>query len=125
VVTNPALHKNFADVSSFYQDLGKGDLPAVSWIRPYENYAGHPSDSNVNSYEDFVASIANAVINNPDLFANTAILVTTDEGGGYYDSGYIQPVDFFGDGTRIPLMVISPYVRGALSTTRTTITHRY
>jgi phospholipase C len=33
-----------------------------------------------------------------------------DEGGGYYDSGYIQTLDFFGDGTRIPLFVISPYV---------------
>jgi phospholipase C len=32
----------------------------------------------------------------------------TDEGGGYYDSGYIQPLDFFGDGTRIPLIVVSP-----------------
>jgi phospholipase C len=110
VVTNPALHQNFADVSNFYQDLADGTLPAVSWVRPYENYAGHPSDSNVNSYEDFVASIANAVINNRSVFDNTAIFVTTDEGGGYYDSGYIQPVDFFGDGTRIPLMVISPYV---------------
>jgi phospholipase C len=45
--------------------------------------------------------------------------VTLDEGGGYYDSGYIQPLDFFGDGTRIPLMVISPYVKPG------TINHTY
>ena len=38
----------------------------------------------------------------------TAIIVTFDEGGGYYDSGYIQPLDFFGDGTRIPTIVVSP-----------------
>jgi phospholipase C len=38
--------------------------------------------------------------------------VTFDEGGGYYDSGYIQPVDFFGDGTRIPLLIVSPYSTG-------------
>ena len=37
-------------------------------------------------------------------------MATFDEGGGYYDSGYIQTLDFFGDGTRIPLFVISPYV---------------
>lgn len=119
VVTNPELHKNFADVSNFYQDLANGDLPAVSWIRPYEIYAGHPADSTLNSYEDFVASVANAVIRNEELFDSTAILVTTDEGGGYYDSGYIQPVDFFGDGTRIPLLVISPYVGAG------TIDHTY
>ena len=45
------------------------------------------------------------------MFATAAIFVTFDEGGGYYDSGYIQPLDFFGDSTRIPMMVISPYVR--------------
>jgi phospholipase C len=50
------------------------------------------------------------VIGRPDLFAHTAILATMDEGGGYYDSGYVQPLDFFGDGTRIPLLVISPWV---------------
>jgi phospholipase C len=44
-----------------------------------------------------------------DLWNTTAIFITVDEGGGYYDSGYIQPVDFFGDGTRIPLIAISPY----------------
>jgi phospholipase C len=35
-----------------------------------------------------------------------------DEGGGYYDSGYIQPLDFFGDGPRIPLIAVSPFTRG-------------
>jgi phospholipase C len=34
-----------------------------------------------------------------------------DEGGGYYDSGYIQTIDFFGDGKRIPLIVVSPYAK--------------
>ena len=41
----------------------------------------------------------------------TAILVTIDEGGGYYDSGYIQILDFFGDGTRIPLIAVSPFAK--------------
>jgi phospholipase C len=45
------------------------------------------------------------------LWNTTAILITVDEGGGYYDSGYIQPVDFFGDGTRIPVIAVSPYAK--------------
>jgi phospholipase C len=45
------------------------------------------------------------------VWASTAIFITTDEGGGYYDSGYIQALDFFGDGTRIPLIVVSPYAK--------------
>ena len=46
------------------------------------------------------------------LWKNTAIIITFDEGGGYYDSGYVQPLDFFGDGTRIPLIVVSKYSTG-------------
>ncbi len=49
---------------------------------------------------------------NEELWESTAILVTVDEGGGYYDSGYIQPVDYFGDGTRIPMLVVSKYSQG-------------
>jgi acid phosphatase len=110
VMTNPSMRANIRDVPDFYNDLAQDNLPAVAFIRPYEGYAGHPADSSLSAYEDFVAAIANAVISQRALFTHTAILVTTDEGGGYYDSGYIQPLDFFGDGTRIPLLVISPWV---------------
>ena len=40
------------------------------------------------------------------------MFITVDEGGGYWDSGYIQPLDFFGDGPRIPLIVVSPFSTG-------------
>ena len=49
---------------------------------------------------------------NPALKASTLVVITFDEGGGYYDSGFIQPVDFFGDGTRIPLIIVSPFTTG-------------
>jgi phospholipase C len=52
-----------------------------------------------------------AVRANPRLWKDTAIMITFDEGGGYYDSGYVQPLDFFGDGTRIPLIVVSRFTR--------------
>ncbi len=56
----------------------------------------------------------------PTLWAHTAILVTTDEGGGgHFDTGYIQTLDFFGDGPRIPMLVVSPYAR------RGTVEHTY
>jgi phospholipase C len=109
VMTGP-LHANITDVPDFYRDIDLGKLPAVSFVRPYEPYSGHPGNSTVSAYEYFVLSIVNYVIARPKLFADSAIMVTFDEGGGYYDSGYIQTLDFFGDGTRIPLLVISPYV---------------
>ena len=40
------------------------------------------------------------------------MFITWDEAGGYWDSGFIQPIDFFGDGPRIPLLVLSPYSTG-------------
>jgi phospholipase C len=109
VMTGP-LRANITDVADFYRDIDQGKLPEVSFVRPYEPDSGHPANSTVSAYEYFVLSIANYVIARPELFASCAIMVTFDEGGGYYDSGYIQILDFFGDGTRIPLLVISPYV---------------
>ena len=41
-----------------------------------------------------------------------AIFVTVDEGGGFYDSGFIQPVDFFGTVPRIPMIAVSPFSTG-------------
>ena len=73
---------------------------------------GHPSSSKLDLYESYVKNILIKLQANPALAASTAVMVTFDEGGGYYDSGYIQPVDFFGDGTRIPLIVVSPYTTG-------------
>ena len=50
------------------------------------------------------------------MWNDTAIIVTFDEGGGYYDSGYVQALDFFGDGTRIPTIVVSRFTkRGHIS----------
>ncbi len=66
--------------------------PPSSSVRPYEVYAGHPADSGLSFYEDFVTHLSNAVIRRPELFRDTAIFLTMDEGGGYYDSGYIQPL---------------------------------
>ena len=57
-------------------------------------------------------SIIELAQSNRELWAETAIFVTVDEGGGYYDSGFIQPVDFFGTGPRIPMIAVSPFSRG-------------
>jgi acid phosphatase len=113
-VMTTALRANIRDVSAFFRDVASGNLPAVSFVRPYEPYSGHPGNSSVSAYEYFVLSIVNRLISQPTTFATSAIMVTFDEGGGYYDSGYIQPLDFFGDGTRTPLLVISPYVKAGM-----------
>jgi phospholipase C len=111
-VMNTSLKNNLQDVTQFYQDVvSDSTLPAVSFIRPPESMAGHPANATMPDFEHFVADVIKRVQSNKQVWAKTAIIVTTDEGGGYYDSGYIQAVDFFGDGTRIPLVVVSPYAK--------------
>ncbi len=106
------LKKNLQGMDAFNTDvLTEGTLPAVSYIRPFESKAGHPANATLPDFEKFVMDVVNKVKANPELWKKTAILVTVDEGGGYYDSGYIQPIDFFGDGTRIPLVVVSPWAK--------------
>jgi phospholipase C len=69
----------------------------------------------VDLLEGFVKKIVDLTKANKKLFAETAIMITMDEGGGYYDSGYVQPLDYFGDGTRIPLIAVSPFSTGGHS----------
>jgi phospholipase C len=97
------------DTTNLYSDIANGTLPAVSFVKPSGLVDGHPSSSKLDLFEGFTQKIVDAVQANPTLWADTAIFITFDEGGGYYDSGYIQPLDFFGDGTRIPLLVVSPF----------------
>ncbi len=104
--------KYIADTTQLYEDIDTGNLPPVSIVKPSGFNDGHPASSKLDLYEGFVKKIVNQVKANPTLWADTAIFVTFDEGGGYYDSGYIQPVDFFGDGTRIPLIIVSKYTEG-------------
>ncbi len=100
------------DVNVLYNAIAKGNLPAVSWVKPSTFNDGHPASSKFSIFEAFARKIIDQVQSNKDLWESTAILVTTDEGGGYYDSGYVQPLDYFGDGTRIPMLVVSKYSRG-------------
>lgn len=113
IMTNPTLREeHINDTSQLYEDLATGDLPAVSYVKPSGFNDGHPASSKLDLYEGFVKKVVTRLQQNPKLWASTTVFVTVDEGGGYYDSGYIQPLDFFGDGTRIPLIVVSPYSRG-------------
>jgi phospholipase C len=113
IMTNTALRTaHVQDTDNLYADIQNNTLPAVSFVKPSGYTDGHPASSKLDLFEGFVEKIVSQVQANKELWKDTAILITFDEGGGYYDSGYVQPVDFFGDGTRIPLLVVSPYSKG-------------
>jgi phospholipase C len=98
------------DTLDLYADINGRTLPAVSFVKPSGLVDGHPSSSKLDLFEGFVKKIVEQVEASP-YAKDTAIFITEDEGGGYYDSGYVQPLDFFGDGTRIPLIVVSAYTK--------------
>jgi phospholipase C len=113
IMTNPTLRQeHLQDVPDLYNDIYNGTLPAVSFVKPSGFTDGHPASSKLDLFEGFVKKVVTEAQANPKLWASTAILVTFDEGGGYWDSGYVQPIDFFGDGTRIPLIAVSPFSKG-------------
>ena len=113
IMTNAAVRTaHLKDTVDLYASIQNGTLPAVSYVKPSGYVDGHPASSKLNLFEGFVKKIVDQVKANPTLFAETAIMITFDEGGGFWDSGYVQPLDFFGDGTRIPLIVVSPFSMG-------------
>ena len=100
------------DATDLYAAIQAGTLPAVSFVKPDGLLDGHPASSKLDLFEGMTRKIVDLLQANPQLFASTALIITFDEGGGYFDSGYIQPLDFFGDGPRIPLIVVSPFSKG-------------
>ena len=111
-VMTSALRANLQSIDALFRDLGdEHTLPAVSFVIPPNPESGHPAYSTVSALEKFLTPLIAKVKANPAIWSKTAILVTTDEGGGYYDSGYVQILDFFGDGTRVAMVAVSPFAR--------------
>jgi phospholipase C len=111
IMTNPALRANIQHgLADFDHAVNTDQLPAVSIVKPGDD-DGHPGYSTLAAFEGFVTHVVDEVKNQPELWKHTAIFVTFDESGGYYDSGPVQPISFFGDGPRVPFLVISPWTK--------------
>jgi len=100
---------NIRDVASFYNAARDGSLPAVSWVVPNGLVSEHPP-ALVSTGESYVTSLINAVMRGPD-WDSTAIFLSWDDWGGFYDHVAPPRVDQNGYGLRVPGLVISPYAR--------------
>jgi phospholipase C len=113
IMSDPAERAaHLRDVTDLFADIAGDALPAVSFVKPDVLLDGHPASSKLDLFEAMTKDLLDRLHTHPALERDTAVFVTFDEGGGYYDSGYIQPLDFFGDAVRIPLIVVSPFSRG-------------
>jgi len=119
------LNQHVEPTSSFASDVKDGKLPAVSWIMPNQftppdypaacrgtgGVSEHPparSDCGM----DYVAYLVNQVMQSP-YWSSTAILITWDDYGGFYDHVAPPQVDAYGEGFRVPTLVISPWAKHA------------
>ncbi len=94
---------------SFYEAVRHGSLPAVSWIVPNDRVSEHPP-ALITAGQTYVTRLINAIMRSPD-WDGTAIFLSWDDWGGFYDHVTPPRVDPDGYGLRVPGLVISPYAR--------------
>ena len=97
------------NATQFYTDAQNGTLPQVSWIIPNSSLSEHPPAS-VATGMNYITGLVNAVMNSPQ-WNSTAIFISWDDWGGFYDHVDPPKVDQYGLGIRVPGLVISPYAR--------------
>lgn len=102
--------KNVVSLGHLAADISNGNLPAVAWITRDRALSEHPNQSGVDQGEDWVTGIVNAVMQGPQ-WDSTAIFVTWDDFGGFYDHVPPPQVDAYGYGPRVPLLIISPWAK--------------
>ncbi|HEX4657835.1 MAG TPA: alkaline phosphatase family protein [Streptosporangiaceae bacterium] len=102
------LH-NIQSLRSYFSAARDGNLPSVSWITPSGDNSEHPPAS-VHQGQAYVTAIINAAMKSPD-WKSTAVFLTWDDWGGFYDHAVPPAVDQNGYGLRVPGIVISPYAR--------------
>ena len=102
---------NIQSHDEFIQDVRTGTLPSVSWIVPGNAVSEHPQSSRgIRAGQAYVTRLVNEVMES-DLWETSAIFLTWDDWGGFYDHVPPPEVDQMGYGIRVPSLLISPYAR--------------
>jgi phospholipase C len=101
-------------VDRVVEDIRNGGLPSVTWITPRFELSEHPEYSFCHG-ENWSTQVIDAIMESP-IWEETAIFLTWDDYGGFYDHVKPPQVDGFGFGIRVPMIVLSPYAkRGVVS----------
>jgi len=106
---DPSQWARLVSTDRYYADAAAGTLPQVSWLVPSDTVSEHPPE-NIAKGMAYVTSVVNAAMASPE-WDHTAIFITWDEWGGFYDHAVPPKVDQYGLGPRVPGLIISPYIR--------------
>jgi len=105
------VQDNVRPVDEYLASASDGSLPSVSWIFPTSVTSEHPgSKSTIHTGMAYVTRLVNAAMQGPD-WNSTAIFLTWDDWGGFYDHVVPPRIDGNGYGLRVPAMVISPWAK--------------
>lgn len=105
-----ARAEHLKDGSDFEHDIVTGHLPAVSFYKPQGNLNEHPGYADVAQGDEHIAKIIHSIQDSPQ-WNSTLIIVTYDENGGFWDHVMPPKGDRWGPGTRVPTLLISPWVK--------------
>jgi len=105
----PDWNNDVVPETRILQDIRNGNLANVSWVNPNANDSDHPG-INDGSGPSWVASIVNAIGQSAD-WRDTAVFVTWDDWGGWYDHVAPSVINSYEYGLRVPLIVASPYAK--------------
>jgi acid phosphatase len=107
---SPAKAEHLQDEQNFFNDLHRGTLPSVAFIKPVGVDNEHPNYASVTRGQDHIRALVQAVCASP-YWRSTLVVVTYDENGGRWDHVAPPKIDQWGPGTRVPAVIISPYAK--------------
>jgi len=114
------MWKKVVDNSEFLDDVESGELPQVSWLIPPDGLNDHPRGGRASmcAGENWTVEIMNGLQQSP-YWRSTAVVLTWDDFGGFYDHVAPPHVDLYGLGPRVPALVMSPWARPGYIDSRT------
>jgi phospholipase C len=102
--------RHLKDYTDLVAGIARGELPAVAFYKPQGSLNEHPGYTDVLSGDTHIAELV-ARIKASTLWASSAIIITYDENGGFWDHAAPPPGDRWGPGSRIPAIIVSPFAK--------------
>ncbi len=106
----PEWKTNVRPMTRFFKDLARGDFANMTWITTTSDVSEHPMVSASCQGENSTVRFVDAIMKSPE-WSSTVIFISWDDFGGFYDHVPPPQLDLLGLGPRVPLLIISPFVK--------------